>query len=353
MSVFRATVAGLLQQPAGRIAVAVALSLAIHLLLLFGTDLIHLAPIETPLPPLVAKLEPLPALKAAPPPVSSRPKPKPKPKPATVPATQADTTQPDIAAASDVAAASEVSAASEAVATATDAAQPAVTEAAHEQSKPAHPLPKQAQLTFIVYKGTGFPVGEARHRLEIKDDGGYTLQVGINTTGIASLFKTFEMNQQSIGTANASGLHPDEFSENRKTSKGTQQLTARFDWQNRQLSFSGGNSTALPEQAQDMLSFLYQLSQLPLDQATLPIYISNGKKLEKYELAVGAEEDLMTRKGKMRALPLHKIHAPGEEGLDIWLGLEYRLLPVKIRQTDRSGEIAGEMVISDIRVSQE
>ncbi|HEX5363397.1 MAG TPA: DUF3108 domain-containing protein, partial [Gallionella sp.] len=109
----------------------------------------------------------------------------------------------------------------------------------------------------------------------------------------------------------------------------------------------------LPELAQDMASFLYQLSQLPLDAGVIPIYISNGKKLERYELAVGAEEYIQTDFGRLRALPLHKIHGSNEEGLDIWLGLEYRLLPIKIRQTDREGHTAGEMVVSDIRVADE
>jgi hypothetical protein len=33
--------------------------------------------------------------------------------------------------------------------------------------------------------------------------------------------------------------------------------------------------------------------------------------------------------------------------------VEYRLLPVKISQTNRDGSIAGEMVISEIRVADE
>jgi len=62
---------------------------------------------------------------------------------------------------------------------------------------------------------------------------------------------------------------------------------------------------------------------------------------------------IQTQLGRLRALPLHKVHAQGEEGLDIWLGLEYRLLPVKLRMFDRKGQIAGEMVISEIRVADE
>jgi hypothetical protein len=214
-------------------------------------------------------------------------------------------------------------------------------------------LPRHAQLTFIAYMGTNFPVGEVRHRLDVNDDKSYTLQVGMNTTGVARIFKTFELNQQSTGTITAGGIRPDRFIENKLTSKGKQILSADFDWQNRQLNFSSGNSSPLPDQAQDILSFLYQFSQMPLDQARLPMRVSNGKKLESYELEVGAEEEIQTRLGLLRVLPLRKINAPGEEGLEIWLGLEYRLLPVQIRSIDKNGKIAGQMVISDIRVSDE
>jgi hypothetical protein len=37
----------------------------------------------------------------------------------------------------------------------------------------------------------------------------------------------------------------------------------------------------------------------------------------------------------------------------MWLALEYRLLPVKILYLDKSGEVSANMVITDIRVSDE
>ena len=324
----------------GILVMTLGLSLLLHAALLLGPNLIQLAPFEPVLPPLSARLEPLPKLTV---PAKPHHKPAAKPKP-PVPAAPAPVTLPSEPVASP---AEESPAPQEVI------PEPVPPVELAEPAKPAHPLPRHAQLTFIAYKGSSFQIGEARHRLEIADDHRYTLQVGMNITGIASFFKTFEMTQQSSGTVSASGLHPDEFSENRVTSKGKQALTAHFNWQNQQLEFSAGNTTPLPEQAQDILSFLYQFSQLPLDQTTLPMHVSNGRKLENYQIEIGTEEEIQTRLGKLKVLPLRKIHAPGEEGLEIWLGLEYRLLPVKVRQLDRNGEIAGELVISEIRVSEE
>ena len=326
------------KRPTGRIALAIALSALVHAIALFA-PLVKLPPVEVPLPPLTAKLEPLPKIAAKPaPPRKPKPKPRPVPVealPADQPAENVSTEEPQINAGPQP---------------------PAIDEAIDktvEKARPAHPLPKHAQLTFAAYKGKDFKIGEARHRLEIGDDKSYILRVGMNTTGLASIFKTFESDHRSSGVLTAQGLRPNEFSETKNTSKGRESLAAKFSWEEKVLSFSNGNSTPLPEQAQDVASFLYQFPQLALDNGAISMYISNGKKLERYEFTIGEEEMIQTHLGRLRALPLHKVHAQGEEGLDIWLGLEYRLLPVKLRMFDRSGQIAGEMVISEILVADE
>jgi hypothetical protein len=56
---------------------------------------------------------------------------------------------------------------------------------------------------------------------------------------------------------------------------------------------------------------------------------------------------------KLLTVRRHKMHAPNEECLDIWLAQEYRLFPVRMRYFERNVEIAGEAVITDIRVSDE
>lgn len=322
------------QRPVARIALAIGLSLLVHAIVLFA-PLVELPKSEVPLPPLTAKLEPLPKT-AAPPAPKKKPQPKPKPvktetSPLNTPVTEAISEEPQIDA----------------------EPQPSeeVVEETVEQAKP--PLPKHAQLTFSVYQGNGgMQLGEAVHQLDI-EEGQYILKTVTQTTGVVSFFKTYLLTQTSRGRVDARGLQPQSFAEEKKLSGGSQSLSAEFDWEAHKLHFSHGGETGLPEQAQDILSFLYQLSRMPANREIQPLSISNGKKLEHYELEIGAEEEIETPLGKLRALPLRKLHAKGEEGLDIWLGLEYRLLPVKIRQIDRTGQVAGEMVISDIRVSDE
>ncbi len=323
----------------GRISLAIAVSLLLHALLFFSVPLEMPAPLEPPLPPLMAKLEPLPTRVAPAKPKKARPKPRPAPviaQPETpIAATPVvlDEKPADSAAAPDLPA--------------------EVVVAPAPPEPPAHPLPKHAQLKFTVYKGTGFVIGEAVHRLEVSDDQHYVLSVNVNTTGLVGMLKKFNLTQTSSGRYHGIGLQPEKFSETKTTSNGTEQVQADFSWSNETLSFSSGPSVPLPSQSQDFVSFLYQLSQLPLNRNDLAIFISNGKKLERYELAIGDAQDINTPIGKIRALPFRKVHALHEEGLEVWLGLEYRLLPVKITQFDRDGGVLGEMVISDIRVSKD
>lgn len=329
--------------PTGRIALAMALSVLVHGTVLFAPP-VRFPPGKATLPPLTAKLEPLPEIAAKP--AAPRKKPRPMPKPAPpVP----EAASPDNQVAETTAETEELQPAPEPEPPAPD--KPAIE--TPQETRPAHPLPRYAQLVFDAYKGADLKIGEARHDLEISDDNNYLLKIGMNTTGLASLFKTYESEQQSSGILTPSGLRPGKFSEMKNTSGRRESLEAEFFWAEKSLSFSNGSSTPLPEQAQDIISFIYQLSQMPLDRGTIPMHISNGKKLERYELAVGEEEMIQTGIGRLRALPLRKIRVQGEEGLEIWLGLEYRLLPVKIRMLDRSGQTAGEMVVSEIRVSGE
>jgi hypothetical protein len=57
--------------------------------------------------------------------------------------------------------------------------------------------------------------------------------------------------------------------------------------------------------------------------------------------------------GKLPALHLRQMHTQGEAYFEIWLGQEYRLLPVKFSQLDGTDKMIEEFVISDIRSTEE
>ncbi|MCX7195003.1 MAG: DUF3108 domain-containing protein [Proteobacteria bacterium] len=384
--------------PTSRITFAIALSILLHgaALWLFHIELPNS---EVLLPPLSAKLEALPLQADAPMPEAEPTSPPAEPdstvtnipKPESIPALEAASavavtpepeSVPAIAAASAVAAIPEpasmpaaievasavattlepalipaIEAVSAVAATPKPVSIPAIEAvsavARVEEPVASHPLPKHAQLKFVVYYGQdNFKIGEITHQLEISDDK-YVLKAETKSTGLARLFKNYQLIQTSHGKAGNFGLQPESYEEEQNVSGGKQKMNVAFNWAGNKLLFSHGGETELPPDAQDILSFLYQLSRLPLHKKVISIAITTGKKLEKYELEIGAAEEIITPMGKLRALPLHRLHSQGGEGMDVWLGLEYRLLPIKFRQIKRSGEMVLEVVISDIRVADE
>ncbi|RFC38512.1 MAG: Protein of unknown function (DUF3108) [Candidatus Nitrotoga sp. LAW] len=378
-----------------RITLAIALSVLLHSAALWFFQ-VELPNNETLLPPLSARLEALPLRADAPMPEAEPTGPPTEPdsavtiepelalipvatasavaaipEPELIPVTEtvsavASTSQPAsipaIEAASAVASAPElalipaIEAASAVVSAPEPASIPAI-EAASAVAKieepVAHPLPKHAQLKFAVYYGQdNFQIGEITHRLEISGDQ-YVLKAETQTTGLARLFKSYQLVQISHGKTGDFGLQPESYEEEQNVSSGKQKMDVAFNWTGNKLHFSHGGETELPPDAQDILSFLYQLSRLPLHSKVISIAITSGKKLEKYELEIGAEEEIITPMGKLRALPLRRLHSQGGDGMEVWLGLEYRLLPIKFRQIKRSGNMVLEVVISDIRVADE
>ena len=318
-----------------RIALAIGISLLLHGLMLWGPE-IRLPSFRPALPTLTAKLEALPA-------EAVKPKPRHKPSPSAQPpvsAAPSASPQPDVAQAASAAVAASAPAATETIASATD----------HAAKRP--PLPQHAQLTFAVNKGTSnFRVGEAIHTLEIKA-GRYVLKSTTTTVGLARLFKSYELDQYSNGSYDKDGLHPELFTEERIEKVATQRNAVELDRTAQQARFSNGIEMELPPDTQDILSVLYQFPPLAHAETTT-VSVCNGKKIEQYQFAVFVNETIDTPLGKLLTVHLRKIHGPDEEGLEIWLAREYRLFPVKMRFLERNGDITGEAVITDIRVSEE
>jgi len=339
------------------IAIAVALSVILHGLVLWLPE-VHLPQAEETLPPLIAKLEPLPKISATVTKKTAKPKVRPKPQP--VAKVQSVPQLPVIASASI--AASTVEPASSPIATNTPepASAPVIAEPSHplevadtqpEATRP--PLPKHARLRFDVYQGErNFKVGEAVHSLEI-NEGHYTIKADIQTTGIVDVFKSYRLVQTSSGTATPYALKPETFSEEVTDSSGKQSHQANFDWAQKKIHYSKGNEIPLPPQTQDILSIMYQFPPKLRQDEIVTISISTGKKFEEYRFEIGFEEKIDTPIGTLHTVHFRKLRKANQEGLEIWFAQEYRFFPAKIRYLDRDGKISAEAILTDIRVAGE
>jgi hypothetical protein len=326
-----------------RIAFAALFSVLLHAWMMWGPHL-QLPRFGSSLPTLTARLETLPGAPATPKPKRkakiAAPKPAPEPVAEAIPEPVPEPT-PEVPAPS--------------VAEAAAASAPVVAETlatADERPAPRTPLPQHAELTFAIYKGTSnFKIGEAIHTLDIQD-GHYVLKAVTQTTGLARVFKSYELIQTSSGSYYDYGLQPEQFVDERKDSLGTQHIAVEFDRNEHLAHFSQGGEVSLPAETQDILSVLYQFPPLQ-NREISSIYVSNGKKIEYYDFEISANEKTDTVLGELLTVRLRKMHGPNEEGLEIWLAREFRLFPVKMRFIEKNGEISGEAVITDMRVSPE
>src|SRR5574343_282443 len=312
---------------------ALAASLGIHVAALFGPDVELFGGADEPVT-LRAELQPPPAPPK--PPAESKPAAKPRPKLAkAAPLTSA---QP----------------APEAPAVAAPAEQnsdfeqkngPTVASAPSEPPEPAKPLlPASGTIRYAIFMGTrGFEIGRAEHTWEFTEDGRYRLTGMTETVGLAALLKTIRFENESSGRLVAGGLQP-EIYRTRKNGEDANE-NADFDWTAAAVHLSRGDKTqSIVPGTQDILSLNYQLAYLPRPETGASVGVVTGKKYGRYALDSLGEETLDIKAGRFRTLHLR---AMGNDVTEIWIALDHHRLPVKIRFTDKKGDVY-EQVATEI-----
>lgn len=337
--------------PHKRLLGALVVSLAAHLILLSGVP--SLVPQRPAAVMLEARLE-----QAAPPPVAvplvkPRPRPQARPKPPPVP--------PDVPVSEDDVAESEAlpemprpaelppGGAPPTEDVPLPVALPPVQPPPVETVAETPPLPMRAELRYTLFKGEdGLNVGNVVQVWQ-SDGQHYTLTSSAEASGLFTLFMSGKHEQVSRGKIVAGGLQPDSYSLQRGSVEKRDE--ARFDWaaQTLHMSSRGQRSTApLVPGTLDLLSFTWQFAFSLPETGEVPVVLTNGRKLSHYRYTLLAEEVLDTPLGKLKTVHLAKLRQTDEEGTEIWLGMDYHYLPVKIRQIDKKGDTA-EQVITEIR----
>lgn len=196
-------------------------------------------------------------------------------------------------------------------------------------------LPRAGRIRFAVNRGDqGFVIGRAVHRWR-HDDARYEISSVTETTGLAALFRPVTMVQSSAGDVVGSTLKPREY---RSERDGKLVDAASFDWAGLRLSYGGGRTTPLLAGSQDMLSAFYQLGRQGLD-AGAELALTTGKKYESYRFVVLGEETLALSLGEVRTIHLKSGGEPGRDATEVWLAPALHGLPLKIRYTDRNGDV--------------
>lgn len=189
-------------------------------------------------------------------------------------------------------------------------------------------------IRYSVAKGEGgLIIGQAVE--EFRNDGDtYFLRNTTETIGLARLFKPVSLIHSSEGQVVDGHLQPREF---RIERNGDASESAFFDWPQRQVWLKERRFDLAPG-TQDMLSMFCELALIPISGGSVSVPVVTGKKVENYEFTVVGEERLATPMGEQPTLHLRTL-GTGDEKTDVWLGLDFARLPLRIRYVDRKGEV--------------
>ena len=310
------------------LAIALLVSLSVHLLLLFGAHYEFFDPEDDP-EPLQAVLQPPPPGRKPVDPVPAVPK-----KMAGAPRRSEPPVASTAAATDAIPEKGEMQAPPAAEKVPEAAAQPHAEPG--PEAAPAKPLlPASGAIRFVIHKESlNLLVGQSEHRWEFTGDGQYHLSNVTETSGVVSLFKPIRIRAESHGRLVAGGLRPDSYRTWRNGEDNRE--GADFDWTTGLVRLARNDSEhPVVPGMQDLLSLSYQLGYLEHPEAGGDIALATVRKVEHYRLDSLGEEDVETPAGRFHTLHMRVQAATTTE---IWMALDLYRLPVKIRYTDKKGD---------------
>jgi hypothetical protein len=206
---------------------------------------------------------------------------------------------------------------------------------------------------FNVFYGTSsrtVPVAKLEYSVRQAGDR-YEIRTRARADGLIALIYSGVLTQVSEGRIGLRGLEPDEYAEQRGNRP---QQVIRFDHIKGRLTTADHHSTVrLPPGTQDRLSVLYQLGFLaratperflPGSQHEVPVASMNRVIAETF--VVVGEAMLPSAEGPLRVLHLVR-PAPRdtkEPRIDVWLGYDMGMLPLRLRFEDAGGMVLDQVI---------
>ena len=343
------------------LSVAIALSVTAHLVALLAPGWQLPGGDQTTLPPLDARLAPLPKPAIRPPddrprPVlGNAPPPRPRPRPVRpVRPAEPPAGVPTAGPASEPGSGDPPgeTAPPPAEAPAPSAPHPDATPAAGgaggTAGQPAGPSVGElwavsGKIQYDVIRGErNFIVGRTTHAWT-HDQHHYSMETVIETAGLVGLLKPFRMVQRSEGRIGPRGLLPEKFTVERD---GKMKERADFDWSSAQVVLVAGDRRrefSIAEGDQDVLSLMHHLALQPEGSPQAELLVVTGKSAVRSVIENLGIEELDIPAGKVSAYHLGSSGHRGELKIDIWLARDYANLPVRLKITDKSGEVLDQV----------
>ena len=214
-------------------------------------------------------------------------------------------------------------------------------------------LPESRRQRFRVYWGD-FTEERSVARLEYRlehDGERYEIRTAGEAEGLISLVYAGTLSQTSIGRMGPAGLSPTQYIEQRGRRP---ERTVGFDPEGRRLTPPGGGAPVpAPAGTQDRLSVFYQIGLMARADPSaftagathqLPVASMRDVRIERF--VVVGDEMLMAPGGAIRALHLHRLVPSGTDDprIDLWLGYDFDLLPVRLRIEDAGRRVLDQVI---------
>ncbi|WP_374486706.1 DUF3108 domain-containing protein [Zoogloea sp.] len=335
------------------LAVAICVSLLVHGIVLVGPAWRLPSEQASVLPPLDARLAPLPkpSLREGKQPAAAARKPVPRRSPAphravaesgsameAVPVPEQGKEPADAGLESSPAPAAAAAAEAPATAPPTDPARAQAPAAGYGDG-----WIKSGRVQYNVIRGErNFIIGRTTHAWT-HDKDHYSMETVVETAGLIGLLRPFRMIQHSEGRIGPSGLLPDRFTVERD---GQLKEKADFDWAAGKVVLTAGERRRefpLAEGDQDVLTLMHDLALRPEGFTRAELLVVTGKSAVRSVIQNLGLEELDIPAGKVSAYHLGSTGHRGELKIDIWLARDYANLPVRLKITDKNGDVLDQV----------
>lgn len=185
------------------------------------------------------------------------------------------------------------------------------------------------------------------------DDGSYFAHL------VTAVFGLTVLELKSAGRVHPYGLAPQRYTER---TVGRAEWATNFDWNDRRVTFSAKNvERTAREGMQDRLSFQFQLMALGqrlLDRfrpgSAIVLAVGGRDEIATYRFHVIGPERLRTGAGEYDTVKLERPASADRRDtrIEVWLAPEAAWLPVKLRFTDRRGEVTENLLAEAVIPSQ-
>ena len=217
---------------------------------------------------------------------------------------------------------------------------------ARAETTPAE-LPTLVKASYKIYKGS-LLIGQNDEVFERKGMR-YTITSDAHAEGPLAIFFKERILYKSEGLIGPQGLQPAAFEQVRADA--SRSTYAKFDWDKKDIvSLRNGNTETfdLPDGTQDRLSSMYQFMLAVPRTSQLTVWMSQGKRSEKYVYQKQGEPTIKTPIGDFATVFYSRDAKEGESKSQLWLAKNKFHLPVRIIFEDKNG--AFEQVLASLSV---